>query len=480
MDLFADDDEPQEHSSEGSQEGLNVVAAKTNRWVVEGIRPEEIRSRERNTANHLELAPYRLSEDGTTVVLEAEYLEQSNEITLGSVLKKALKSGISIRCDATVYNSNRLKHKKKEMADEDGDGDGDGDDKNGEDKNGDSREEEKQKKKEKEEQERRDRIILSHAGIAYRAFHEQYTYDRYCGHEHLFKFLPPHQVYRLSLNEIKRLCEYSLRFVASGRPPTNREAGEDFAKLFAFFDRVLEHFRTSSTPSPSTSTSSSSSPTALFVRLNTTSGKNDRSPVPLTNAHDCVRHLINSRLMLKEYELWLSNNDSSDNSFSLAVIAIPWNYKLDASKEWRAIVLNGSLRAISQQRWYEPVGITSDMALRAATLIEELVREIMGSSDESSLGDYHERSDNSNSNKKRTTTFSSSSISSPHLPFTSCVLDVWIDDETGVARLIECNPGNDWGCSGSSLFHWIDDHQVLQSLDYRGPKIARFVSSASD
>merc|ERR1712232_170796 len=50
----------------------------------------------------------------------------------------------------------------------------------------------------------------------------------------------------------------------------------------------------------------------------------------------------------------------------------------------------------------------------------------------------------------------------PICPYADCVLDVYVAQ--GEAHVIEVNPCGWWGASGSGLFHWVHDRDLLQDL----------------
>jgi hypothetical protein len=121
---------------------------------------------------------------------------------------------------------------------------------------------------------------------------------------------------------------------------------------------------------------------------------------------------------------------------TLCVIVMPWNEELqNRGRKWefRVFVCDATVTAISQQVWSECVGLTEDDMCVVATVVCEWYHTVL----------YN------------------------RLPFSSAVLDVWIDDKQA-PHLIEANPWGGWSSSGSSLFHWTHDHSLL----YHTPNIS--------
>lgn len=157
---------------------------------------------------------------------------------------------------------------------------------------------------------------------------------------------------------------------------------------------------------------------SYFVRLSSTSGKNERSVPPLTCGKDVVRHMIGNRLFV-EQEYNRSNKPS-------ALIMIPWNDKINPRFEFRIFVVNNRLVAASPQKWWELIQHTGE----ELELFEEAFSrvEFIGHS----LNPYH--------------TF---------------VADVYVDPESRSVKLIEFNPFGAHCGAGSSLFNWITDYDLL-------------------
>lgn len=157
---------------------------------------------------------------------------------------------------------------------------------------------------------------------------------------------------------------------------------------------------------------------SYFVRLSSTSGKNERSVPPLTCGKDVVRHLIGNRLFVDQ-EYNRLNKPSS-------LIMIPWNNKINPRFEFRIFVVNNRLVAASPQKWWELIQHTGE----ELELFEEAFSRVEFIGHE--LNPYH--------------TF---------------VADVYVDPESRSVKLIEFNPFGAHCGAGSSLFNWITDYDLL-------------------
>jgi hypothetical protein len=87
---------------------------------------------------------------------------------------------------------------------------------------------------------------------------------------------------------------------------------------------------------------------------------------------------------------------------------------------------NHKITAISQQKWYSQINIPFHSEQMITTLQQKI----------RNLNDF---------------------------PYSSCVFDVYFDIERNQTEFIEINPWGNWNASGSSLFHWVKDEQILYS-----------------
>eukprot|EP01127_Copromyxa_protea_P005507 TRINITY_DN15430_c0_g1_i2.p1 TRINITY_DN15430_c0_g1~~TRINITY_DN15430_c0_g1_i2.p1 ORF type:complete len:137 (-),score=16.07 TRINITY_DN15430_c0_g1_i2:16-426(-) len=128
---------------------------------------------------------------------------------------------------------------------------------------------------------------------------------------------------------------------------------------------------------------------------------------------------------------------------------------VDAGNEFRVFVHEGVVTAISQYHWYEDSGWGEEPK---KTAIPEVVKGICKLFE----------------NLK------------PHLPFSSCVYDTHVKftDEDGtddiLVELVEFNPFGAHISSGSALFHWVRDFDILNGVnrDESTPIYVRFVCNS--
>ena len=154
---------------------------------------------------------------------------------------------------------------------------------------------------------------------------------------------------------------------------------------------------------------------SVFIKTSEKSSKNDTTMKPLQNIVEIIDQLTSSKDILVQS---LSYPNRCKN-----LIIQPWNNDIQPENEYRVIVENKKILAISQQKWYTYVGLNTEMVTQDANKIYNWYME----------------------NKHR-------------IPYEAVVLDVYVTNE---AHLIECNPGYSWGSSGSALFHWENDKDKL-------------------
>ena len=152
-----------------------------------------------------------------------------------------------------------------------------------------------------------------------------------------------------------------------------------------------------------------------FVKSQCKSCKNDIALRPLKTPEDIIENLTSSKDIVTRWK-------ESDN----LLIVMPFLKELDRMKEFRVIVLNGRIAGISQQLWHKALDWTPDATTFEA--IEYLWTQELA----------------------------------PKFHYGDVVLDVYIDS-FNKAKLIECNPGGVWCASGSALFSWVTDLDLLNS-----------------
>jgi hypothetical protein len=156
-----------------------------------------------------------------------------------------------------------------------------------------------------------------------------------------------------------------------------------------------------------------------FIKLSSTSGKNENSITKLYDADQIIKHLTSNKLFVfQEY----------DRDKETYLIIIPWNKNIKPKNEFRLFVVNNKLTGASIQRWYdERIQHTSE-ELEA---FEEALLNI------DFLNAFR---------------------------YKDFILDVYIDVKTKKCHLIEVNPFGAHCGAGSSLFNWITDYDILHGL----------------
>ena len=157
----------------------------------------------------------------------------------------------------------------------------------------------------------------------------------------------------------------------------------------------------------------------VFVKLGQTSGKHDHAIRPIHNQEELLQFLCDSRDFLKCYDSYLTGN-----TFPIFILIQPWNRLINDSNEFRIFYYQGKVTAISQQKWYQVLQF-DDVKQICETLIK--------------------------------------TVQSSKIPYSCAVIDMFYDNSTSNAHIIEFNPWGAWNASGSALFHWIQDYSVLYS-----------------
>lgn len=156
----------------------------------------------------------------------------------------------------------------------------------------------------------------------------------------------------------------------------------------------------------------------FFVKNHHKSCKNNTWVVPLKDTEAIITTLTTSEDI---YYSWIE--DEPDANF---LIVMPFDYQCKGSREFRMIILNRKVAAITQQQWWRKLEwVPDDECIENLIKLweEDLVTKII---------------------------------------YNDVVLDVFLDEKKK-AHLIECNTGGIWGASGSGLFHWIHDLDKILS-----------------
>ena len=169
--------------------------------------------------------------------------------------------------------------------------------------------------------------------------------------------------------------------------------------------------------------------TEYFVRLSSTSGKNEKSVKPFTTTEDIISHIASVKLFVdQEYR--------RDKISSL--IIMPWNDQIDDRYEFRIFVVDGILTAASQQNARELYNYSAE----ELESIEYALNHI---------------------------SFLNDAVCKTY------VADVYIDVDDRTCHLIEINSFGVHSGAGAALFHWITDYDILHGLN-DGPPELRYLS----
>ncbi|KAK1526946.1 uncharacterized protein CCOS01_07208 [Colletotrichum costaricense] len=167
---------------------------------------------------------------------------------------------------------------------------------------------------------------------------------------------------------------------------------------------------------------------------------------PVNNMREALVKLVSSKrtvqALLSLFYRLSQDTKSPDNQLYF----FPYYAHLDRLSEWRCYVNEGHIVAISQSRFYQPnhVGITDEMLGRLASQARHLWSRI-----------------------------------APDLNFKSCILDVYAEvlDPEFEVKLIEINPWGAHSGSGSLLFHWLDDAEILDPQQHDSTTMIRLVEA---
>ena len=167
-----------------------------------------------------------------------------------------------------------------------------------------------------------------------------------------------------------------------------------------------------------------------FVRMSSTSGKNEESVNIFASADDIIQHISSVKLFVDQ-EYRRLNKDSY-------LILMPWNYAIEAKYEFRIFVVDGILTSVSQQNRYDLYNYTAEE-------LEIIVNALNNISFLKSCG------------------------------YATYVGDVYIDMETEVCKLIELNPFGAHSGAGAALFNWKTDYDILHGKNDSQPEF-RYLS----
>jgi len=202
--------------------------------------------------------------------------------------------------------------------------------------------------------------------------------------------------------------------------------------------------------------------TGIFCKTHDKSAKNDVTLRPLYTVEQVIEQLTISRDVLGMLELVLTQNPDStaaNGSACCYLILLPWQDQITSHNEFRVFVQNHKVRAMAQQKWYLNLTCPTrkendDDSTTNSANQEPLTRDKALMAARAAIRQYeHEW------------------IHQLPSHWRDAVLDVWIDFEqysegadnnvATMAHLIEVNPGGRWSSSGSSLFEWRADVDIL-------------------
>ncbi|KAK1708839.1 D123-domain-containing protein [Colletotrichum lupini] len=167
---------------------------------------------------------------------------------------------------------------------------------------------------------------------------------------------------------------------------------------------------------------------------------------PVNNMREALVKLVSSKrtvqALLSLFYQFGQNGKFSDNQLYF----FPYYADLNRLSEWRCYIKRSHIVAISQSRFYQPnhAGITDEMLGRLASQARHLWSRI-----------------------------------APDLNFKSCILDVYAEvlDPEFEVKLIKINPWGAHSGSGSLLFHWLDDVEILDPQQHHSTTMIRLVEA---
>lgn len=167
-----------------------------------------------------------------------------------------------------------------------------------------------------------------------------------------------------------------------------------------------------------------------FIRMGSTSGKNEKYVREFDNAIDIVTHISSVKLFVDQ-EFKRINKETY-------LILMPWNNNIEPKWEFRIFVVNNKLVAVSQQNSKDLYTYTS----KELKKIEFALNNIK---------------------------FINNGL------YNTYVGDVYVDIDNNVCRLIELNPFGASSGAGAALFNWIVDYDLLHGKKDCNPEF-RYLS----
>jgi len=173
----------------------------------------------------------------------------------------------------------------------------------------------------------------------------------------------------------------------------------------------------------------------FFVRLDDCSPKDNNGGLrPLQKGSQIISQILTSKRCMLRIES--SNSQRSNINLVLKI----WRRDIDIRNEFRVFVVEQKVTAVSQYHWFEDCGWGREPKKSRVPFVIMGICQLFDNIKEL-------------------------------LPFRSCVYDThvkFLNDDVGEFVLVELIEFNPWGAhvsSGSALFHWIRDFDILNGLN---------------
>lgn len=213
----------------------------------------------------------------------------------------------------------------------------------------------------------------------------------------------------------------SLRFVLGGSEPQATDFDDVSAALVSDLELAIRQVGGRS-----------------FAKTAEKSAKNDVVLQPHETAASILTELTRSQDVLQQS---LGRGATGRRRTAQYLVVQPWDDRINRCNEFRVIISARRVVGITQQCWAVYAEHTAETATAVVGPILHLWRKCL----------------------------------LPSCPYADCVLDVYVTN--GSAHLIEINPCGLWSSSGSGLFHWVEDRDILSG---NGPLPVRVVVERPD
>lgn len=183
---------------------------------------------------------------------------------------------------------------------------------------------------------------------------------------------------------------------------------------------------------------------SFFVRLDDCSPKDNGGLRPLKTGQEILTQILGSKRCMLRVE-YAQREKLADVKLILKL----WRPDIDSGNEFRVFVNDGVITALSQYHWYADSGWGREPKKSKIPFVVEGIHQLFDQ-----IKDF--------------------------LPFKSCVYDTHVkfieepEGEVVFVELVEFNPFGAHISSGSALFHWERDFEILNGLN-REPTTPVFV-----